>query len=136
VSQGVDRIAGFTQFDSFVSSLSTHDALRMIRDLLPASETESASTTAVRLMAAAKVFGRWASDISADWNIKVRQQSLDLIEDIFKALKEGPNLSELIVHERVSRLDKATFNSQQANFGDVLFSVGIQLVAPLYPDTQ
>jgi hypothetical protein len=108
----------------------------MIRELLPTSETESASTTAVRLMAAAKVFGRWASDISADWNVKARQQCLDLIEDIFKALKEGPNLSELIVHERVSSLYKATLEFRQANFGDVLFSEGIQLVASLYPDTK
>jgi hypothetical protein len=115
---------------------SRHDAPRMIRELLPTSETESASTTAVRLMAAAKVFGRWASDISADWNIKVRQQCLDLIEDIFKALQEGPNLSELVVHERVSDLSMTTSYAPQAHLGDVLFSVGIQLVAPLYPDTQ
>lgn len=116
---GRDRNAGFIELTDLFRCPSTHDAPRMIRDLLPTSETESAPTTAVRLMAAAKVFGRWASDISADWNIKVRQQCLDLIEDIFKALKEGPNLSELIVHERVSGLLKVTSYPSQANFGDV-----------------
>jgi hypothetical protein len=99
----------------------------MIRDLLPTSEAESASTTAVRLMAAVKVFGRWAADISADWNVKVRQQCLELIE--------GPNLSELVVHERVSGLARQHC-FQQADSGDMSFPIGIELVPPFHSDTK
>jgi len=94
------------------SDRSVHDAPRLIRDLLPRSKNESASTTAVRLMAVAKMFGRWAAEISADWNVKVRQQCLDLIEEIFSTLKDGPNLSELVVHERVSRLSKGMLSER------------------------
>ena len=76
----------------------------MIRDLLPHDEsTDDPVTTAVRLMAVAKVFGRWAASISQDWTKDTRQLCLDLIEEITTNLEKASDAKELVVEERVRR---------------------------------
>jgi len=81
----------------------------MIRDLLPHDEnTDDPVTIAVRLMAVAKVFGRWAASISSDWTKDTRQLCLDLIEEISGNLEKAADAKALVVEERV-RLESAKF---------------------------
>jgi hypothetical protein len=74
-----------------------------LRELLPNPEqAEDPRTIAVRLMAVAKVFGRWAANASSDWTTETRQLCLNLIEDVFQSLKFALASPELVVEERVS----------------------------------
>jgi hypothetical protein len=89
--------------DISLRSRSADDAPQILRELLPNPEqAEDPRTIAVRLMAVAKVFGRWAANVSSDWTTETRQLCLSLIEDVFQSLKLALASPELVVEERVS----------------------------------